>query len=412
MKASFRHRALNLGLRLVGLLSKLGVTLVIARHLPVHEVGLFGLIAGFAAFAAILLGLEFYTYANREMASSPLNERRGVLIAQLRLYGLMYAILIVAGLIVGVSDLAPWQLVAWCVAIAIFEHLGFETYRILVTMNDQLVASSLLLVRSGLWGLVCIILFLLWPAARQLDLVLAAWLCCVAAAALLGAIRISRFAERPMRPRPGRNHIKLGLRTARLFFIGTVASTALITLDRFLVAGLVTLAAAGAYSVYISIAGALRSLIDASVLAYTLPQMLASGRSGDRVQLRNLWVRASKEAALISVVLSIFALVGAWVVAPLLFSPIYLEFFGFLPLGLIAAGLLSLSNAGQQVLYALRADRAIVLANVVGLVVFLCTAFLLASTTFLAVGVALCCGAFSLLLLKSLAVHNALRTTP
>ena len=394
-------RAINLGMRLGALAAKLGLVLSLAVFLPASEVATFGLVTSVIVLGVYSVGLDFYTYANRELSRAEPGARGSIIRTQWSLYLVAYvALTAVAGILVASTEFPAW-LIAWIVPLIVVEHQAQEVNRILVTIDDQLAASAIMFVRSGLWGLLSMALFVFFEDARHVNVVFVAWLTCSLAAVILGVARLHRrgalvgFRGRSVMS------VRRGLIVALPFFVGTLAINLTFTVDRFLVGVLVSADALAAYTVFITLAGALRSILDAGVFAFSLPQMLKTGRTADASALQGLLRRVSWEtAAICGGALLLSVIPGMWLVAAIL-GPVYVENFWMLPLSVMGMGLFCLTTPPQQVLYARDRDMPILVSNLLGLTAFVAVALGFAPITSLCVPIGLVVGMSIALVIKA-----------
>ena len=63
-------RVLNVFLRGMTLVSKFSLIFVLAKYLDAAELGLYGLVVATVTYSLYLVGLDFYSYSNREIIKS------------------------------------------------------------------------------------------------------------------------------------------------------------------------------------------------------------------------------------------------------------------------------------------------------------------------------------------------------
>lgn len=404
-------RALNMAMRLCALGAKLGLVLLLALFLSPKDVATYGLVSSVIVFSVYVVGLDYYTYANRALSRAQSGRLGGIIRDQWLLYVGAYVVVVLAAVVLGRVTGLPLQVLAWTVPLIIVEHQAQEVNRILVTVDDQIAASAIMFVRSGLWGVISIVTFLLFESARSIDVVFGSWLVCSSTAVLLGFLRLRRRGVlNGFLQRTGLS-IWRGVRVALPFFIGTLAINAMFTVDRFLVGHLVSTDALAAYTVFMSVAGALRSVLDAGVFAFSMPRMLRAGHRREIDELRRLQRRVTTETVLLTggaLVLSFFP--GALLVDVILRGP-YAEHYWLFPMSVVAVALFCLATPAQQVLYSRDRDFTILVGNLAGLVIFVLAAVALASATSLSVPIGLSAGFGVALVIKAVVASRETRVT-
>ena len=73
-------------LRFSAMGGKFLVVSVAAVFISPGDVGLYGQVAGLVTLAVLVVGLDYYTHANRELVAAPTSERPAILFGQFRLY--------------------------------------------------------------------------------------------------------------------------------------------------------------------------------------------------------------------------------------------------------------------------------------------------------------------------------------
>lgn len=146
-----------LALRAVTLLCRFGLTIYAAKVLTMAELGAYGLLTAAVATAVYLLGLQFYVFNLREIASTESAEAhvrqiRDQAVFHALLYGVAgVALLLAWGVLSPSAETAVW--LRWVPALALAEHLSQEGYRVLVALSRGELANLIFFIRSGAWVL-------------------------------------------------------------------------------------------------------------------------------------------------------------------------------------------------------------------------------------------------------------------
>lgn len=403
------QRLANIGLRGLTLTSKFLLVFFLAKFLEPRDVGVYGLLASAIGYGIYLVGIEFYTYSSRELMSVSSEHRANILINQLLLYSVFYGVAAIALSLLAATKVLPEKYWIWILALLVLEHFAQEINRVLVALSQQLFASCVLFVRMGLWGVVVIASLWAFPETRTIDFVLIAWLAGVVLACALGIVRVSSLV-----PSWGGGKIDLiwlihGLKVALPFFIASVAVRGIATFDRFFVEEFGGLEVVGVYVVFIGMATAVISFIDAGVVDFAYPKLVAAARTLDRggfsSEMRKAWSRVLGLGASLIVLCAL----GGHLFVNIVGKGVYLENIEVLYWLLFASAINVMSIVPHLGLYALGYDQAIVRSQVIGFVVFLMLAISLSGSLGIkAVLIAVCAAWATIFVWKAAAYKAAL----
>ncbi|MGE0081077.1 MAG: lipopolysaccharide biosynthesis protein [Thiohalomonadaceae bacterium] len=378
MSAAWVPRSLNVALRLLAMGSRFALVFVLAKLLEPAEVGLFGLFLGSVGFSMLMIGGDYYTYSQRELMSLPRGRWSFVLQHQLLATGMLYLALLPVQLLLFTFGLLPSELMLWFFALLVVEHLAQEINRLLVAMQRPLLASWVLFIRMGawVWGLLPIIWFL--PHSRNLETIFFAWLIGGLIAILVGLWGIWREVS-PWRSWPlDFAWLKRGFGVGFLFLVATLCFKALTTADRFVVEALNGMDLLGVYVLFMGMAMAIMSFLDAAVFSFLYPRMVSAYRHGDYPMYRRLKKDMLWSTLGISSGLAIVIAVAAPFVLDWIGRSLYAEQMRLLWLLLVVAVIYAAGMIPHYGLYARGSDRSIVAAHISSLVVFTLIVTLLA----------------------------------
>lgn len=370
-------RLINVALRGITLASKFLLIFFLARFLEPAELGLYGLLVATIGYSLYLLGLDFYAFTTREILKRELSEWGGLLKDQGALTLLLYACFMPLLLLLFYTGSLPWTVAGWFFALLVLEHLNQELMRLLIAISEPLLASLVLFLRSGAWAVAVTTLMIFIPETQTLDSVLAAWTVGGLSAFLLAAWRLHRLKLGGWHKRVDWSWIWLGVKIALPLLIATLALRGLFTLDRYWLEGLAGLEVLGAYVLFIGVANAMVSFLDAGVFAFIYPGLINAFQRQQadvfRQGVKNLFFQTACFSA-------IFAATALLLIGPLLDwldKPLYREQQGMFPWILLATVLYALSMIPHYALYAQGKDRPIIYSHIVGLGVFIPTTWLL-----------------------------------
>lgn len=396
-------RMLNVTLRGATLAGKLALVFFLAKLLSPEEVGHYGLLAATLGWLIYLVGCEFYAFSTRDLIGRDAPQVLGLL----RNQGILFAITHVAVwpfvLFAFYSDLLPGHYWPWFILLLALEHLGLELGRMLVALSRPVTASFVLFLRGGAWCIVAAAAMWLVPALRSLDFLFAAWFVGALAALVLGMVRLLELPRSSLRQPIDWRWIAVGLRTSLPLMVASLAVRGIFTIDRFWADALGGPATLGAYVLFVGLAMAVLSFLDAAVIDFAYPRIVATVKSG-RVED---YFTAMKGLAM-SVVISVLVLcAGCWVTSLALVywldNPTYSKNAFLLPWILLATAIYGISMIPHVGLYARGQDKVIIFSQLAALAAFVIIATLGSGAGISIVPFALV-GAFTLLLVwKSIA---------
>lgn len=360
MPITFRMYAL--GIRFV-------FVFALAYFLDPSSVGLYGLFASFIAYVVYALGIDLYTFTTREViVADPIRRRRQIR-SHFTMLALVACVVVPLMIFFFVTGALPWATLPWFILIAVSEHAGFEIDRLLVALGQQFAASLVILIRQAALPTIAIPLFIFDPGLRSLDLVLALWFTFNLLAVLVGIMLIARhtpIGESGI----DWSWIRKGVLVALPFLAGTLCLRLIFTADRQIVAVFDGLEVLAAYTLAITVANGMSSLLTVGLHQFMQPVLVKAAALGDRALFqataRSMWIQTSVVVAAGVVVASA---THGWITG-LLGKPVYQEWSWLIPLSVAALGVYNLSLIPHYELYALRADRQILRATVGALVVF------------------------------------------
>ena len=403
-------RFINIALRGITLASKFLLIFFLAKFLEPKELGLYGLLTVTISYALYLLGFDFYTFTTREILKRERHEWGGLLKDQGALSIVLYSIFLPLLSVIFIKGLLPWSVAGWFFVLLVLEHLTQEISRLLITISEQLLASLMLFLRSGIWAVIVTALMFFHADARDLNVVLGAWTLGSLLALVLGAYRLKQLKISGWRKNIDWQWIGKGLKIAIPLLIATLALRGLFTVDRYWFADLASLETLGAYVLFMGISSALLSFLDAGVFAFIYPGLISAHHNKDSVTFRLKLRGLLLQTLLFAGVFAIFALL---IIDPLLTwldKPLYLEHKDLFPWTLLITLLYSIGMIPHYALYAQGLDRPIIHSHIASLLIFFPVTWLLSRYWPLqAVPAGLCIAFLFILLWKCLAF---LRLTP
>lgn len=357
-----------MGLRLLTLGSKFLLTLFLARFLGLEALGIYGFILGATAVVPIVVSFGLMSVIGRDIVKL----KPAAVIAEVQPYWLLilavYAVLapLAFFLPIGQGVLAGSFLLA-SLAVVMLEHLGTDTYNILVNLRRPLLANVLLFIRGGGWMLLYMPLSLLLPELLNLPTLLTFWL-----AGLVLAFAGFFLGTRnwPWKSfftlAPTLQWYKMRIAHAWKFFFSDICSFGGPYLDRYIIGLSFGLKEAGIYVLFWSIANALYTLISTGVMQINRPRLISAHEDADHATYKAVYEETQSQAQYAALAFGIGAAVTFPFLLPYLHKP---EALAALPVFLLLMAGLTVRTAADVAatgLYTRRQDNALVLTNLVG----------------------------------------------
>ncbi|BDV43445.1 hypothetical protein GURASL_23680 [Geotalea uraniireducens] len=362
----------NIILRGLTLVSKFFLLVYLAKVLDPIDIGIYGLFTATVSYSHYLLGLDFYTYAQREMLSIRKDLWGKLILNQFAFYGSVYLVMLPFLLLVFLTGLLPWHIAGWFYLVLSLEHISQELCRLLVICSRVTLANVTLFFRGGAWVYVVVTLFKFKHETQGLTAIWIGWSIGVALSIVLGFWGVINVVGRSQIG----NHIdwswiRRGFKVAIQFLLGTLALRGLFTFDRYFLDLFSGKAVVGIYSFFMSIANALQSFADAGVISRHYPLIVSAYRT-DRL---DEYKHHLKNLAVGIVVLFILFIVGLFsIIQPILNyigREVYSEHITILWVLIIAVGIYSISMVPHYALYSRKADRSIAIVSIISVLIFI-----------------------------------------
>lgn len=370
-------RIVNVSIRGLVLISRFIFLFALVKLLDPAEVGLYGLLVAAIGYSIYFVGLDFYTYVNRQVSGGDRALWGGYIKSQAFLACLLYSSVFPLLLSIFFLGWLPWDLARWFFVILIFEYLCLELVRFFIAASEQLSASIVLLLNQAFWAVVVVLLMAVDDVYKSLDCVFFFW-----CAGSFSALVYSFFKLKSMRLGGWNNTVDVkwiwvGIKIAIPMLIATLAFRGIFTFDRYLISELLGLEVVAAYVLFIGVAGTLLAFLDAAVFSFSSPALIGAYKSRDGVLFKKN-MRAMLLSVIIFVAIFVFA---SLLVFPYLLKWIgreaYLDNYFVFYWVLFAVVVNSVWLVFHYALYAQQLDSQIVYSRVAALMVFLFAAFIL-----------------------------------
>jgi O-antigen/teichoic acid export membrane protein len=273
---------ISVGLRAVTLGSKFLLIIYLAKCLSPEKIGTYGLFTASVNYSIYILGLDYYTYANRETLSRQKEDWTVIIRDQAIFYFIAYVFALPILCLIFLINVLSWKYIGWFYLILTLEHLAQESYRLLVVLKQPLKAGLVLFVRTGLWAYAIIFIMMRNPEARVLTTVWGGWalgafLCLIVSSFIFYRLDWASVKTVP----PDWTWIRKGVKIAFPFFISTLALRGIYTFDRYFLKYYWGESTVGVYTFYFGIANVIQYFIDAAIVVIYYPKIVSSYRLGN-----------------------------------------------------------------------------------------------------------------------------------
>lgn len=368
---------LNLVLRAATLAFRFGLSFYVVSYLGLQAAGIYGLLLGAVGVAPALIGWGLNYFVAREVVGRTPDAAAGLVKTRLTVTFVSLSLLTIVAAIAASAMGIEWRPL-WLLVMALIwlETLALDLYLPLIGLELATQANVVVFVRSALWVPIAVAVGMAWPAGRSLDALCTFWI----GGHLLSLALMARFLrawpvwERLAEP-IDRGWIRDRLGRSWYIYLSDLGIVGLIYLDRYMVSGLLGLTATGIYTFYWSLANALQTLMQASVVQLALPRLVKAYGQRDMA----LWSRLVKSELLKAIVVSLGLAMLMFVAMELVFVfdkgghfPRERELFGCL---LLASVLRAGSDLLNVCITSSGRDRYYAASNVAGVFLSLACAF-------------------------------------
>ncbi|MDR8393491.1 hypothetical protein NC796_20215 [Aliifodinibius sp. S!AR15-10] len=366
---------INFLIRGTTLAAKFFFLIFLAKVYEERVLGLYSLAYSTILLVRFILGFEYYTYTGRIISKTNNKKRIGIVISDH--FGFLFISTFIAAFIYLLVLFFPTVLDDYLIIllfIVIFEIWGNEIYRLLIYMDQQIRASVLMLVRSGLWMFVLIGIYIIFGKSYSLETIFNYWLVFALVSCAVGIPIINKITDgvsiKLLTPMQYYNRIK----KAFYLFVNTVSHRLILTIDKYMVTYFVGVEATGIYSFYVGVAASLNSMIDAGVTSIYYPRLISTYYSNLKRFTR---IRKKFKFRLLFLSIALIIAYGILIYPIIIFidKSSYVHFLYVFYLLLISFGLLSISSLFHYDLYVPGHDFKIGMTSFIGTVFFLISGF-------------------------------------
>ena len=309
-------KIINLALRGITLGSKFLLSIYLVKFLSLEANGEYGIFVATISMLTYVLGLDFYSFNNREILQEKSSESGKKIKNQFVLFTLVYLIILPLLYVFGLFDFIGQKYILLFYLILVFDHISIELYRLLVVFSKPIQANINLFLRTGIWILV---LIFAWhndfEDLKNLNSVFNLWLVGSFISVIYSIYSLSTVGVNiPWKEKIDTKWILKGLKIALPFFIATLSYKIIQFADRYMVEFYLGSKQTGIYYFFSNISMLIETFVQTTVVMIYSPKLIASLKKDKPVQI-GVFKTFSKEI----IIYSVIAVVGVCaIIYPLL----------------------------------------------------------------------------------------------
>lgn len=275
-------------LRLMAGMSKLALILLLIKYLEPNEYSIFVLIVATIGYAIYPLGLEFYTYSNREMIGSNSIRQAELLSNHTFIIICGYAVFLPLFYLIFLQDLLPKKIALQFYIILVLEHLSQELYRILVALSKTTESAISLFLRQGSWVILLAIGFNGEWVDTKIETVLIFWMAGGLISLAYASIYLMPIILKISVDSIDTKSIIEGLKISWPFLVACIGANGVLVIDKYVIEMTAGAEYLMAYSYYLALSFGLLLIVDAGIVVYMYPKMVQSWKLKNITMLRDL----------------------------------------------------------------------------------------------------------------------------
>ena len=296
-------KIINLALRGITLGSKFLLSIYLVKFLSLEANGQYGIFVATISMLTYVLGLDFYSFNNREILQENSSKSGKKIKNQFFLFTLVYLLVLPLLYVFGLFDFIGDKYILLFYLILIFDHISIELYRLLIVFSKPIQANINLFLRTGIWILV---LIFAWhndfKDLKNLKSVFNLWMVGSFLSIVYSIFSLSKVGiSIPWRGKLETKWILTGLKIALPFFIATLSYKIIQFADRYMVEFYLGTKQTGIYYFFSNISMLIETFVQTTVVMIYSPQLIASFKKDKTFQI-NIFKIFSKEIIIYSVV--------------------------------------------------------------------------------------------------------------
>lgn len=284
MKNYLFSRLTNFSLKVLSMIAKFLLIIYISKYLSTEALGEYGLFVTTIVISMYFLGMDFYTFNSREIIKKEHEDRLLLIRDQFIFHIIVYAVVLPLLFSVFLFGIIDYKYITLFYLVIVVEHISQEFFRLYVTLNKQILANVLLLLRTGIWVYILIGLWIYGLEKTQnLYSIYIAWFLGALVSIFVGVYYLFKtYNKKNLKTKIDWIWIKHGFKTSMPFLLGTVAYKVIEFSDRYMIDYYMTKADVGVYTFFGSIANTMQTLVFTLVIMMYYPKMIELSTDSNR----------------------------------------------------------------------------------------------------------------------------------
>lgn len=304
---------LNLFFRFLTLGAKMLLSFFVLKFISIEDFGIYGTIAKTLTIAIVFLGLDFYTFSQRDILQGDKKLQGKKVRDQFSFYFLSYIVLLPLLLFVFQFEIIAWEYLIWFYLLLILDHFSQELYRILLVFKKPVIASALFFIKVGLW---IFPLFLLWILGYEdfmnIKSILKFWTLFEIISIIFG---LYFFKKLPFtidfKEKIDWSWLKKGVFISFPFFVGTIASNVIEFSDLYMIQAYFGEQGDfqyGIYGFFVGMGNIVQMFVQSAILIVFAPKLIESFAK-DKLDYKTMHLKMSKQNILASIGIAVIVFI-------------------------------------------------------------------------------------------------------
>lgn len=368
---------LNLGSRGFSMGARFLLILYLGKYFDVEELGTFGILSTSIILAYLLVGLDFYAFATREIIEN--KNKANAIFNQLVFYILAYvAFLPIIIYILFGNDVLEETFIIPFLLLLFNEHLGQEFFRLFTALQKPLTANIILFFRTGSWILVFLgFHYLNVLSEEQVNLfnLLLFWLAGSAFSNVISIVIVyKQFQWNDITI--SFSWIKSGIKVSLWFFAATVAYKIIEYSNRYIIDFYHGKEEVGYYTFFNQIASLINIVVFTLIIMQLYPELVMLAKK-DKKAFQIKYQNFYRNIFTWSIISSAAASLLIYPILIYLDKQVYFDNIAVFWWLILSNILLNLSFAPHYALYAIQKDKQLFYSTLTGSVINLLANFIL-----------------------------------
>lgn len=399
----------NLIIRGSSVLSRFVLLFCLGRYFTTEDLGNYGIFYTSISLGILLLGVDFYTFANRELLYADDGKKLTVIRNQFLFYIVTYLIFLLPFVLLFTYDVLPIKYIVFFYFIIIFDHISQEFYRLFTILSYPVFANWLLFLRNGIWVIMLIAIFLIFKISDySLSYVFSGWLIGSALSIVLALTKVYQLYGKEKLDKVNINWFLNGLKVCSLYFSSTIALISIEHLNRYLIKYWCGISKLGVFTFFSQIANFINVVIFTLFIMVIYPKLVEAVNLKNWDNYNSLKDNLNKKVIFYSIIIGVLLI---FLIYPMIYSINKSEYYSYLPtyfLLVLANIFLNISSVYHYTLYALKKDSFLFYSTLIGaLFSVTCNVILIQYFSILGASIALLASYIALLVSKIIFLKKA-----